>query len=311
MIVVFGSVNLDLVARVARLPRPGETLGGRSFATSPGGKGANQALAARRAGAEVALLGAVGDDAFADPALALLREAGVDVARVRRVDGATGVALIHVEDSGENAITVIPGANAHVASSQVDDRVLARATTLLLQLEVPAGESLRVAKRARAHGARVVLNAAPAMPLAAPWLEAIDVLVVNETEAATLADALSLPAEAGAFAVALAQRAPLAAIVTRGARGAVAAADGFRYAVPSLAVQCLDTVGAGDAFAGTLAAALDAGLNLPRALARSCAAGALACTHVGAQPSFVHAEALAAPASTLESQIEVSAVPPR
>ena len=311
MIAVFGSVNLDLVARVARLPRPGETLPGTSFATSPGGKGANQALAARKAGANVALHGAVGDDAFARPALALLHEAGVDVDGVRRVDAATGVALIHVEDSGENAITVIPGANAHAVASQVDDEALDRATTLLLQLEVPAGQSLLLANRARVHGARVVLNAAPAMPLDAAWLDALDVLIVNELEAATLAGGLSLPSDPDGFAATLGQQRAITMIVTLGARGALAVAGGTRYAVPSLPVQCVDTVGAGDAFVGTFAAALDAGLKLPHALARSCAAGALACTHVGAQPSFVHAEALAAPAATLESQIEVTALPPR
>ena len=137
MVVVFGSINLDLVARVARLPRPGETLAGSSFATSPGGKGANQALAARRAGAVVALFGAVGRDAFAAPALALLDEAGIDLAGVRATDAATGVALIHVDDAGQNAITVVPGANALARAADVPDAVLGPATMLMLQFETP------------------------------------------------------------------------------------------------------------------------------------------------------------------------------
>ena len=137
MVVVFGSINLDLVARVARLPRPGETLAGASFATSPGGKGANQALAARRAGAAVAMFGAVGRDAFAAPALALLDEAGIDLAGVRATDAATGVALIHVDDAGQNAITVVPGANALARAADVPDSVLGPDTLLMLQFEAP------------------------------------------------------------------------------------------------------------------------------------------------------------------------------
>ena len=305
MIVVFGGINLDLVAQVAQLPRPGETLTARTLVTAPGGKGANQALAARRAGAEVALHGAVGSDAFSEPALALLREAGVNLRGVRATDAPTGVALIHVEDSGENAITVIAGANLLAAASDVPDAALGPRTTLLLQLETRIDESLALATRGRRRGARVILNAAPALPLDRAWFDVVDVLIVNEHEAATLARELDLPVEAGAFAAALARRRPVSIVVTLGARGALAVANDTRCVVPAFPVRCVDTVGAGDAFVGTLAAALDAESRLPRALARACAAGALACTRVGAQPSFVHAEVLAAPAITLESQIDV------
>ena len=310
MIVVFGGINLDLVARVARLPRPGETLQGRTLAGVPGGKGANQALAARRAGAEVALYGAVGEDAFADRALVLLREAGVDVSGVRTNDAATGIALIHVEDSGENAITVIPGANAQAAADQVADEALSPATTVLLQLETPLPQTLTLATRARRRGARVVLNAAPAMPLDATWIDAIDVLIVNELEASALARALGLPGDIGAFAAKLAQRHAMTAIVTLGAEGAMAASAGVRYAIPALPVRCVDTVGAGDAFAGVFAATVDAGMTLQRALARACAAGALACTRAGAQPSLPHADELVEPSLTLESRIDVSPLSP-
>jgi ribokinase len=310
VILVFGSINLDLVAQVARLPRPGETIAGRTLVTAPGGKGANQALAARRAGADVVLYGAVGRDAFAEPALALLREAGVDLRGVRIADAPTGVALIHVEDSGENAITVIPGANFSAVESDVPDAALGPKTTLLLQLEVRVDESLALATRAHRLGARVIMNAAPALPLDRAWIDVLDVLVVNEHEAAMLAHALRVPEEAGAFAAALGASRPLCVIVTMGARGALAVANGTRYGVPAHPVQCVDTVGAGDAFVGTLAAGLDGEAKLPRALARACVAGALACTRVGAQPSFVRAEALAAPSATLESRIDVSTLPP-
>ena len=194
MVIVFGSVNLDLVARVARIPAPGETIAGRTLATLPGGKGANQALAARAAGAAVALYGAVGADAFADAALANLRAAGVDLTGVATVGAPTGVALINVADDGENAITVVPGANALARADAVPDDRLARGVTLLMQLEVPAAEVAALAARAHARGASVVLNAAPAVPLPDAILSALAVLVVNESEAAAYASAWQLPA---------------------------------------------------------------------------------------------------------------------
>ena len=166
MVVVFGSINLDLAARVASIPRPGETLLGTSFLTAPGGKGANQALAARRAGASVAMFGAVGRDAFAGHALANLATCGVDLSGVAPVDASTGVALITVDARGENAITVVAGANAHARASQVPEDCLSPNSTLLMQLEVPVGEVAALARRARARGMRVVLNGAPAAALA-------------------------------------------------------------------------------------------------------------------------------------------------
>ena len=309
MIVVFGSINLDLVARVGRLPRPGETLAGHAFSISPGGKGANQALAAHRAGADVALFGAVGRDAFAAPALALLREAGVRLDGVLQVDAPTGVALIQVEDSGENAITVVAGANAHAAADCVPDRLLDASTTLLLQLETPANEGLALARRVRARGGRVMLNPAPSAPLDPGWLDVIDVLVANEHEAATLARAFGLPEAAGGFAAALSSRHDIVAIVTLGAKGALAAARNVRHSVPALPVRCIDTVGAGDAFVGAVAAALDRGTAWPQALAQGAAAGALACTRDGAQPSLPDASAILAAAATLELRVLESAVP--
>ena len=181
MIVVFGSINLDLVARTERLPQPGETIAGHSFAVLPGGKGANQAIAARRAGADVAMAGAVGTDLFAATALSGLTVSGVDVAWVRRDATPTGVALIHVEASGQNAITVIPGANAHVLAATVPAAALGPGTTVVLQLEVPLDAVHDIASRARQRGARVILNAAPARALPAALLAVLDVLVVNRS----------------------------------------------------------------------------------------------------------------------------------
>ena len=299
MIVVFGSINLDLVARVPRLPRPGETLAATAFGTSPGGKGANQALAARRAGAGVAMFGTVGRDAFAAPALALLGAAGVDLAGVRAADAPTGVALIHVDDAAQNAITVVPGANALARAADVPDAALGPGTTVMLQFETPHAESLALAGRARARGARVVLNPAPAAALPAAWFDAIDVLIVNETEAREIARPLGLPANPTQFATALSARHGLTVVATLGGDGAFAASQGTGYCLPALAVEARDTVGAGDAFAGAFAAALDRGEGIDAALAVAIAAGSIACTRPGAQAALPDAGEVAQAAARL------------
>lgn len=286
MVVVFGSINADLVANVATLPREGETQLARGSAIHAGGKGANQALAARRAGAEVVLAGAVGRDDFAQAALALLRADGVDLSRAAALEGATGLALIHVDDAGRNAITVIPGANARARADGVEDAILNRSTTVVLQLEVPLAEVVTLARRAKRRGARVVLNAAPPASLPDSLLDDIDVLVVNEHEAAEIARARSLSAAPEAFCAAAADRWSLAAIVTLGAAGLVAADANHRWTMPSRQVEALDTTAAGDAFVGALAAAIDRNAALHEALADGAAAGAYACTGRGAQPSI-------------------------
>jgi len=283
MIVVFGSINLDLVARVPRIPAPGETIAGRTLATLPGGKGANQALAARAAGASVSMYGAVGTDTFATAALANLRAAGVALDGVATLAAPTGVALINVADDGENAITVIPGANALVRADTVPDTLLTRGVTLLMQLEVPVAEVASLASRAHARGASVVLNAAPAVRLPEAILSAVDVLVVNESEAAAYAAAWQMPTSPAAFVAAATERLGLGAVVTLGARGAIAASAGGVVSVSPPKIAVVDTTGAGDAFAGALAAALDRGATVDEALAAGVAAGALACTHAGAQ----------------------------
>ncbi|MEO8565917.1 MAG: ribokinase [Betaproteobacteria bacterium] len=287
MVVVFGSINLDLVTRVPRLPSPGETLIGSGFASYPGGKGANQALAAARAGAVVRMYGAVGRDAAAESALALLRAGDIDVAGVRAVDASTGCATILVDDAGENAIVVVPGANEKVDPGAVPDVVLVTGAVLLLQQEVPASPNSALIARAARAGMRIVLNAAPARPLARELLAMIATLIVNESEAASLGALLGWPPEAGAFAAAAAAEIDgLEVVVTRGAAGAISVRGHDPIHVAAPRVDVVDTTGAGDAFVGAFAAALDAGDDRMKALSIAAAAGSLACTMHGAQPAL-------------------------
>src|SRR5579863_3953492 len=260
MILVFGSINIDVLVPVLLLPRPGETVLGGDYALLPGGKGANQALAACRAGAAVAMAGAVGNDAFAGLALEALRGAGVDLGLVRRVERPTGVALIMVgegEQRGENLIAVAPGANRDAEAASVPDTVLGPETVLVCQMEVPAAENWALIRRARAAGARVVLNLAPAAPVDPALFAEIDVLVANEGEAAAL----------DADPATLARRLRQALVVTRGGAGSTAfLADGGRIDTPALAIEPIDTTGAGDTFVGVLAAGLDRRFDLATAL---------------------------------------------
>ena len=297
MVVVFGSINLDLVAQVARMPVPGETVRGQAFATAPGGKGANQALAAARAGASVKMFGAVGRDAFGAAALANLEASGVDLAGVIAVDAATGVAVIHVDAHGENAITVVAGANDEAHAGQVPDEALRPDAVLVMQLEVPLAEVMALAGRAR--GTRIVLNAAPALALPIELLQMIDVLVVNENEADFTAAALRLPAEPEQFAVEASEQHGCAVVVSLGSRGAIAAREGELILIDAPATDVVDTTGAGDALVGAFAAALDRGATLRQALADGVAAGSLACTRRGAQAALPMRAEIAALAATL------------
>jgi ribokinase len=287
VVLVFGSINVDLVTRVERFPGPGETVSGMSFAVYPGGKGANQALASARAGAPTWLVGAVGRDAFAATALALVDEAGVDLSYVARVEQATGCATILVSATGENMIASVPGANTLADPSSIPDALLTRGSTVSLQHELPAAANQAVIERARRNGSRVVLNASPWRPLAIETLHAVDCLIVNELEAAVLAAACNWPSSPDELAVAAAAAIHgLTIVVTLGERGALAAhgRDLLRIQAPS--VHAIDTTGAGDAFGGTLIAALDDDAPLDEALRRAVAAGSLACTAAGAQTSF-------------------------
>ncbi len=278
-VIVFGSVNLDLVFAVPRLPAPGETALAPSLRFEPGGKGANQAVAAARDGASVALAGAVGSDAFAERALSGLRAAGVDLSRLAVVDEPTGCAAIGVDGWGRNQILVAAGANRAARASQVADQDLGSRTVLLLQGECDAGETACLLKRARNLGARAVLNLAPFIALPREVLMAAEVVVVNESEAASLAAHLAVEAEAPALAATLGA----AVIVTLGAEGAVLARDCQTLRLPAPPVDARDTTGAGDALVGVLGAGLARGLDLPEALQRAVVAASIACTRPGAQ----------------------------
>jgi len=281
MIVVFGSVNLDLIFAVPHIPSPGETVLGPQVRIEPGGKGANQAVAAARDGAQVVLAGAVGRDALAAGALRLLREADVDLSRVIKTDASTGCAAIAVDPAGANAIVVGSGANLLARADQVEDALLSPATTLVLQMEVPADQTAALIRRARARGVRIVLNLAPAAALPDDALRLVDVLVVNETEAAWLAAARGC----GGDAMALRDALGVDVLRTLGADGVEAATGSGGLRVAGRVVTPVDTTAAGDCFVGVLAAALDRGGTLTDALRRANAAAALCCTRAGSQGS--------------------------
>ncbi|MER8392069.1 ribokinase [Mesorhizobium sp. M1340] len=287
MIVVIGSINLDLIASVDRLPGPGETVRGSGFATAPGGKGANQALAAARAGAKVRMVGAVGKDSFASDALALLRDGKIDLSGVGETFASTGTALIMVGADGENVIAVVPGANDSVVPGDLSKAFLKNGDVVLLQLEVPLQTVETALDAARTAGAVTVLNTAPFHSDAAGFLGKADYLVANETEFDLYGEALSLsgrdrPARMRDYAA----RTGRTIVVTLGPDGVLAATPDDLLMVPALKITPLDTVGAGDTFCGYFAAGLAAGLPLDQALARAAAAGSLACLKAGAQPAI-------------------------
>lgn len=287
MIVVIGSINLDLIASVDRLPGPGETVRGSGFATAPGGKGANQALAAARAGAKVHMVGAVGKDSFASDALALLRDGKIDLSGVGETFASTGTALIMVGADGENVIAVVPGANDSVVPGDLSKAFVKNGDVVLLQLEIPLQTVEAALDAASTAAAITVLNTAPFHGDAAGFLGKADYLVANETEFDLYGEALSLngrdrPARMRDYAA----RTGRTIVVTLGSDGVLAATPDDLLMVPALKITPLDTVGAGDTFCGYFAAGLAAGLPLDQALARAAAAGSLACLKAGAQPAI-------------------------
>jgi ribokinase len=282
MLLVFGSLNVDMLFKVHALPWPGETVLCPGYELAAGGKGANQAAAAAKAGARVRMIGHLGDDDFGRLARDTLQVAGVDCSGVRPSSEGTGIAVIGIDRTGENQIIVASGANLDTRASQVDDAELSSEVTLLCQNEIASEATFALIGRARARGARTVLNLAPAAPVPAAVLEALDVLVVNEIEVAT---ASSGGGELADMARALAERHDLTCVVTLGAQGAIAVGPGQAWRIGALAVEPIDTTGAGDAFVGVLAAELDRATSLPDALRRASIAAGLACTRVGAQTS--------------------------
>lgn len=289
-IVVVGSLNMDLVMRMGRAPAAGETLPARDFATLPGGKGANQAVACARMGARVAMVGRVGADANGEVLRAALVADGIDANQVDALTTAhTGVAMIWVEDGGQNRIALAPGANGLLDAAGVERAasLIDAATMLIVQLEVPMTAVEAAVARAHRAGVTVLMNAAPAMALSASLWPQIDLLVVNESEATALSDAAVVdPASAARAGATLRERGPDRVLVTLGAQGVVVVdAGGARHA-PACPVQAVDTTAAGDTFIGALAAALCEGRTLDEAVALGQAASALCVTRCGAQASI-------------------------
>lgn len=293
---VLGSINMDLVVYTDRLPASGETVLGASFQTFPGGKGANQAVAAARMGAQVTMLGKVGADAFGSQLLTNLRTDGVDASRVIQTSTASGTALITVDRQGRNTIVVVPGANGEVLPEDLDgwQDALTGADGLLMQLEIPLGTVIEAARRAAAGGAPVILNASPAHALPEELLRLVDVLVMNEHETALISgmDITSLEQIERAARVLL-ERGAGWVVVTLGEEGALAVSRTGAIHSPGFKVEAVDTVAAGDAFTGALAVALaERGARAPvsagavEILRLANAAGALAVTVRGAQPSL-------------------------
>ena len=293
-IAVIGSVNMDLVVHSPRFPVAGETILGMQFSVIPGGKGANQAVAARRMGAEVHFIGRVGGDEFGATLRENLNREGISTnALAVSNEVASGVALITVDARAENTIIVVPGANAQISVDDVEAgrTALMQAGILLMQLEIPLATVQYAAKTAGERGVTVVLNAAPAQPLPPELLAAIDYLVVNETEAALLAGNTSMEPEQAARILRTAGANNV--VVTRGEHGALlVGADGASFSVPAFRVQPVDTTAAGDAFLGAFAVALAEGKSAQEALVWGSAGGALAVTRAGAQPSLPNRDEL-------------------
>lgn len=290
-VVVVGSSNMDLVCRVPALPRPGETVGGGAFATHPGGKGANQAVAAARTGARVVFVTRLGDDAHGRALRDILQRESITLRPdTPDPDTPTGTALILVDEHAENMIAVAPGANHRLGPGDLDaaEPDIASAMVLLCQMEVPDDTVAAALARARRHGVTTVLNYAPTTDAPARVIgPAVSLLVVNETEAGFLAGAAVDDAAALERGVAAILGMGVGAVVvTLGERGALYASAGRRVDVPGVPVEPVDTTGAGDTFCGALCARLAAGMDIEPALRYACAAGALATTAAGAQSAI-------------------------
>ncbi len=299
LVVVLGGINMDLVTLAARFPEAGETVVGRKFLTYPGGKGANQAMAAARMGARVAMVGRIGDDIFGPQAIRSLIGAGVDVSAVGVIPGAsTGIAVISIDATAQNRIIQVLGANDTCGAAEAERVIglLYRASALLLQLEVSVELSLQVAQAAAARGVPVILDPSPVRPLPPAFYSCCDVITPNETDAQALVGSPVADRESAAQAAdALLSRGIGTVVVKLGPQGAYYATREGGEHLPPFAVEAVDSVGAGDAFNGALAVALAEGRSTSQAVRMAAAAGALAVTRVGAQdamPSREEVEAL-------------------
>ena len=292
-IVVFGGINMDLAATTARLPEPGETVFGATFQTAPGGKGANQAVAAARLGANVRMVGRVGADEFGPALLDGLRSEGIDASRVATdPDNPSGVAMILIDDRAQNVIVAVYGANMACDDQQLAalEDALDGADAMLLQLETPLPVAIEAARAAKRRGVTVVWDPAPALDMGAGAYALCDALTPNQVEAEFLTGIAATDAESAARAAdVLVERGAPAAIVKLGEGGAFYATTSERGFIPPFAVDAIDTVAAGDAFAAGVGIALARGLSLPDAVTYGSAAGALAVTKSGAQQAMPYA----------------------
>jgi ribokinase len=288
MITVVGSCNVDFVVPVASLPGPGETVLGRDHLRAPGGKGANQAVAAARLGSPVTFVGCVGDDELATTIRDALTGAGVDLAGLSTVAGTpSGIALITVADGGENTIAVSPGANAQLSPSHLDTSLLAASDVLLAQLEIPPDT---VTAAVEAAGGKVLLNPAPARALPASLLASVDVLIPNRSELAVLAGGEEPTTIDEAAALATSLSGPSAVVVTLGADGALVVAGDQVEHVPAVPVDAIDATGAGDAFCGALADGLARGSSLVEAAEWAVRVAGISTTQRGAQTGMPRRE---------------------
>ena len=290
-ITIVGSLNMDLVIRSPRIPQPGETIIGSEFQTVPGGKGANQAVAAARQGGQVTMVGRVGEDTFADALLENLASAEIDATYVHRdKQAASGVALIVVDDHGENIIVVASGANMRMTEKDVEaaEAAIAESDVLLLQLEVPLPVVKRAAQIAQSHSVTVVLNPAPARELPPDLLASVDVLVPNESEAALLTGLpVGSQSELEKAASKILNLGVRSVVITLGKRGAFLASADYKSKIyEAFSIQPVDTTAAGDAFVAGLAVNYGAGKTLPDAIRWGNAAGAVAASRFGAQTSL-------------------------
>jgi ribokinase len=291
MIIVFGSINMDVNMEVPAFPKPGETILSPDYEMGPGGKGANQALAAARSGVKTAIVGQVGDDGMGNRILNNLRRNEVMTSGVAINEKlSTGMAFVLRDMNGENQIIVASGANADVKAEQVPDEILRPGNILLLQMEVPRAETFAVLQRAKSRGVTTILNVAPAFHVTQNVLENLDYLIINEHEARTIVEPLGVPADQDLMIVAkaLSMQGKLNCIITLGGEGVLAASvDGGAWRVKSMKLdQIVDTTGAGDCFSGTFASAIHEKFALPEALRRASVAAGLSCTKAGAQDSY-------------------------
>lgn len=294
MIIIFGSLNMDIAIQVDNFPEPGETILSKGYVHSPGGKGGNQALAAARSSdAKVALIGRVGNDDYGRTLREELKSNGVMVSGVAYTDHSeTGLAIVTRDQTGENNIIVMSGANMEAIHEQVPDEILLKGNVLLMQMELPLDQTITLLERAHARGVKTILNLAPAIMLPKKALGLLDYLIVNSIEARQIAEKLQLKTENNAvkLAQALAIEGQLTCIVTIGRGGSVAVTkEGQAWGVPIMPIDqslVVDITGAGDAYCGTFAAAIHSGIDLPEAMRRASVAGSLTCLKPGTQTAM-------------------------